>query len=656
MKKINFLLAMMLIITSQAIFAQSKIENAKKYLEKQIKNDLKVIIDKSKQQVLDANVLEALKSINLGDPYNDNIIANLYFIQHKGKLHSFGQMSKLIQSKELTDAINHKFRLKTKEDVSKLASVIMALENYESGSSGRIKVFKKDDKWCLLTRDWFGDISYYKLETTSGGKITSIKHFKEKMEISKIDVPQIRKNYRGKSESISNADKKLLYRALQKDIKGYEFNLTELSIKGLPEELSFFDGGLKVTKMYEEGMTGSVEKPFMLMGKGTEYYTIRSKEELLENKEFIQALSKKYTIKNEADAKKFETLLDSIKLAEKEIKRFYRKDNVWCFVREKPFSDERGILVLADKSGKILHIDNAYKISDISILKMKMHDPNFKADYKFRLEEPAKNKLTIKASEKIPVKISFDADMVNAKNAYIARFRDGQMTGFSAGSSMESPYTGNISGMDFDDGKHTRTYMLLPSGSADPKDALASVKLELNITGSINKQERQYVNSLVNSVVEAIKANNVEKLKSYFITKTQFDNILAGVKGNSKNENEFKEKMKNVNLKELSAKSVESFKKLQELLSKSKVDNSKIKFYSSEGELKNIVSPAVKHLKTIFSFDTGKNSFGAVMCEVVVNENRVYILEYKSFNEDLISVKDYKRNKSMGFGLATLFM
>ncbi len=656
MKRINLLLAMILILTSQSIFAQSKIENAKQYLEKQIRDNVEVIVDKSKQQVLNSNVLAVSKTINLGDPYNNTDIANLYLIQNKSKLKSFSRMAELIQSKEFIDAVNPKFRLKTKEDVAKFAWVIMTLRRYESGSFGRLEVFKKDDKWCVVTRSWFGDVSYYKLETESGGKISGIKHFKEKMEISKIDVPQIREDYSGKSESISSADKKLLYKELQKVVEGYKFNLTAFSIYGVPKELSFFDGSLEISETYEDGVKGTSESPFILISKGAEYYVIRSKDELLENKEFAQALSKKYKIKNEADAKKFEAVLDSIKPAEKEIKKFYKKDNVWCFVREKFFEDERGFLVLTDKSGKILYMENVHKISDTEILKMKMHNPNFKIDYKFKLEEPAKNKLTIKAKQKIPVKISFDANMVNAKNAYIASFSDGKMSGFSAGSSMESPYTNDILGMDYDNGNHTKTYMLLPSGSADPKDALASVKFELTVTESVTKQERQSVNMLINNVLEAIKVKDVEKLKSYFITKNQFDNMLAGVKGSSEDEKIFKEEMKNVNLKEYSTKSVESFKKLQELLSKSKVDNSKIKFYSNEGELRNIVLPSVKHLKTIFAFDAGNNSLGAVQCEVLVNDKGAYLLGYKSFNEDLIGMKDYKKSKAMGFGLAMLFM
>ncbi len=641
MRKTNFLVMMILIVMSPAILAQTKIENAKKYLEKQIANEVKILIDKNTQQILSADVLEVSKSINLGN-YDANKIVSLYFINNKGKLSSFQEVVELIESKAFIDAINPAFSLKTKEDAAKLLSIITTLVNYENGDIKQGKVFKKDEKWCLATSDWFGEVVYYQINTSSEGKITNIKKFEEKLEISKIEIPRIKSNYAGKSETISEADKKLIDNTLKNILKVCSFHLTPLSFNGLPQYLSVFDGNLAVGKMFQNGIAQAENNRFVLVNKGDEYSIINSKEQLLNDEEFMKAIAERYTIKNDADAQKFEVLLNELKPANAEHKKIFKKDNVWCFVRDKSFDDLSGILVLVDKDGKIIYTDNSNNINDRAILQMKMHDPNFKVDYKFKLIEPTKTTLKIGANDEIPVKISFDAKMVNAKGAYIGFFNDGKMSGFAAASNMESPYKGDISGRYFDDGQHTQTYMLMPSGKKDPKKALASVKIEFTVTGGVSKQERQNVDNLIKNILKAVNTNDVQAFSSYCLTKAQLDNILANVKSSSKEAKGFKKDFKNMDTKKLSDKAVEDFKNLNQILAKNKIDASKVAFKAYEREKRELVIPSVKGFSITFIYKTGTNLLGAIKCSILANKKAAYIFEFKPFDE-MISEEVYNK-------------
>jgi hypothetical protein len=153
---------------------------------------------------------------------------------------------------------------------------------------------------------------------------------------------------------------------------------------------------------------------------------------------------------------------------------------MWFFVREKSFDDLKGYILLADDENRVSYMEYA-TISEESVLRIKMKDPHYKVDYKFKLINPASNKVKLKKGEGLSVEISFDTDMVNATGCWIMTRFDGHDQGMYAGTSIKSPYTDGITGMALENSNHTLEYFLLKNGAEDTEDALGVIKIEITV-------------------------------------------------------------------------------------------------------------------------------------------------------------------------------
>jgi hypothetical protein len=140
----------------------------------------------------------------------------------------------------------------------------------------------------------------------------------------------------------------------------------------------------------------------------------------------------------------------------------------------------KGYILIVDEENKVSYMEYA-TISEESILRIKMKDPIYKVDYKFKLVKPATNKITVKQGEGLRVEISFDADMVNAKGCWIMTRFDGRDGGMYAGSSIESPFTDGMTGMSLENSNHTVEYFLLKNGGTDIENALGVIKIEIEV-------------------------------------------------------------------------------------------------------------------------------------------------------------------------------
>lgn len=643
MKKTILLnLILLLSFIGHTILAQTEIEAAKKYLENQVKQTEEILITKKQQDVLDADIIEASLSIRLGDEYNMNHISSACFIKQNGKLYAFENTSAMIEksSGEFIKAFNPNFTLKTEEDAIKLRSIFFALDHNTKG-----KIFKQDDKWCFVQQDWFGELQYYEVTTNNAGKVTAIAFVEKKTDMPEETMGENKQNqiFNNENETVSQSDQQQIKKGLQKFFDSYTFDLVPIKFEGLENSLNLFDGKLSVKVVYEDNMSSSSFFQFVLLENNKKYDIIRDREGLLYNKEFVHLLSEKLTINNEAEAQQFEKLLDEIKTADKFEKKHYKKDNVWCFVREKTFDDLEGFLVLVDKNGKILYVDHSRNINDAAILKIKTYDPNFKLDYAFTLVEPTSKKISLKGNKKVPIKITYNADAVNAQNAYIAAFVDGNMNGFSAGTTMESPFTDEIESKYFDNGKHTLRYALLQSGTRDPNKNFAAIDIEITVEGGSDIEDKESVDKLVNNILNAAKNKDEKAFESCCLTKEKLDRIIEGININSDEDKEIKENLEDFDTEESVEKAKQRFKALQDIILDNKADISKITFKAYEEKRTDEAYPYLKVLKVMFVYQVG-DLLGAVKSTVMVDKNGAYLIGMKPMKK-MITLEMYN-NKS----------
>ncbi|UMB52692.1 hypothetical protein MKD41_10125 [Lutibacter sp. A64] len=477
----TLLIAISLLI-SIVSFSQNNTEQTKikDYLESTILNKNTLLISSTSQNVMAADIIES--QLNFSTNHHDgyDILRTEYFIKTRDQLMPFRDRIDLLASNEFIECIKaKKFKLNTEEDGVAFQSVLKLLD-FERG----LGFFTEDNTWYFIRDNFFDDIKAYVVTTDNRGQILSIVYEDELKKTLPETLLKADENidYTNSEASISTKDSDFMRNYLFENTN-YEFEVSPLDFHSLNKisTISLNKCNLKITEG-EAGNSWTNNIPFMLISNNNEY--IKSTiDGLLEMPIFLNSLQEKYTLKTEDDALLFQNVLDDLSPVSQfdiELKTFYKKDNMWFFVREKRFDDLNGYILIVDDKNKVSYIEYAI-ISEESILRLKMKDPNYKVDYKFKLEQPTTTKVKVKQGEDLYVEISFDANMVNAAGAWILTQRDGEDAGMYAGTSIDSPFTKRIPGAALENQFHTYEYFLLKNGSEDTKNALGKIKIEIEV-------------------------------------------------------------------------------------------------------------------------------------------------------------------------------
>jgi len=485
MKKTKVVMLFAFLFVSGIGFAQKTTEQTKieNYLKSTIEYGNKLIVSNSSQNVLASDIFESKLTFNTGDKYNNVSIEERYFFKTGDKFTPFKYKSDILSSKELIESIKAKnFKLKTEEDGVAFQSILSLMDN-ERG----LGFFIEENTWYFIRSEFFSEIKAYIVNTDSEGQISSVVYkdeLKKELPEKLLRSGDILPNNNSEKAVVSEKDSIFMHDYLLKKAN-YKFEITPLNFYSLNKISTILINKCSlVITQGENGMTSTSTSSFMLVSNDNEYIKQSSIDGLLEMPLFLKSLQKKYKIKTEDDARLFQYVLDDLSPVSKsdiELKTFYKKDNMWVFVREKSFDDLKGYILLVNNKYKVSDIEYA-TISEESFIKIKMKDPNYVVDYKFKLEEPATNSVTLKKGEGLSVKISFDADVVNAKGAWILTYFDGNEGGMYAGTSIDSPYTDGLTGPSLNYSKyHTVEYYLMESGEKDIEKALDSIKIDIKV-------------------------------------------------------------------------------------------------------------------------------------------------------------------------------
>lgn len=474
------LLVSIALVFSVAAFSQNNTEqkNIKDYLESTILNKNELLISENSQNVSAADIYQSELLFSNRHRDGHNILRLEYFIKIDDKLTPFRDKNNLLASSTFIKSLNA-FKLKTEEDGVAFQSLLKVLD-YQRDSG----FFIEGNTWYFNRGTTFGETKAYVVTTDNKGQIVTI-DYTDNLETNLPETllqPGEIVDYSNSEASISKKDSDYMYNYLL-DTVNYEFEIAPLDFYSINKisTISLNKCNLKVTEG-EKGNSFTRNIPFMLVANNNEYIK-SSIDGLLEMPIFLNSLQKKYTLKTEDDARLFQYVLDDLSPINKsdiELKTFYKKDNMWIFVREKRFDDVNGYILVVDNKNKVSYMEYT-TITEESILRLKMKDPNFKVDYKFKLIEPATNKIKVKQGEGLSVKISFDADMVNATGAWILTRRDGMDSGMRAATTMKSPFKHGITGMSLENQFHTFEYFLLKNGDKNIENALEKIKIEIEV-------------------------------------------------------------------------------------------------------------------------------------------------------------------------------
>lgn len=482
MKNIFFIILFLMMGFLAVSQVNTETKPINEYLSSTVKYTDKLIVNSSVQSLIKSDILEAGLSVNIGDKYNDALILSSYFISVDGKLIPFESRSAILSSPEFIELIkNNKFKLKTEENAIALQTLLCLIDNNDP-----LGYFKIDKTWYFVREEWFGDIKAYEIITDKKSNIISIKYHSD----LKKDIPESfsavnKKEKFGRiKDDVSKEDSSAAYNYLsQKANYTFSSAKVELPIDTKEASASIYYCGLESTEIYQAGDQCTTNYSFMLMSNNGKYQKFKDGKAVTESDLFSEDILKSIKINNEEDAKAFQGIIDIINPVDNSfriLKKFYLQDGIWFFLRDKSFDDLYGYMVKTDETGAIKFVDYS-TITDEDLLRFKMRADDFIVDYKFKLEKPSTNKITLERGEGLRVEISFDADMVNAKGAWIMTRFDGHNHGMYASTTMESPFTDGITGMSLENSNHTFEYFLLKNGSEDTEDALGKIKIEIKV-------------------------------------------------------------------------------------------------------------------------------------------------------------------------------
>ena len=479
MKTLLTSVALLLCVT---VFGQNQKEQTKikDYLESTVQNKNIVLISSTSQNVTAADIYQSELTFSTGKYDGYDILKLQYFLKAGKELKVFSDRNDLLASNAFIKSINAtNFKLKTEADGVAFQSVLKLLD-HERGSG----FFIEDNSWYFNRGTRFGETKAYIITTDNKGQILTIEYTDELKKTLPETLLQSGEtvDYAVSEATISKKDSDYMHQYLLDNVN-YEFEVSPLNFYSLNNisTISLNKCNLKVTEG-DEGNSFTNNTPFMLVSNKGEFIKT-SVDGLLEMPIFLNSLQKKYTLKTEADARLFQYVLDDLSPVSKsdiEIKTFYKKDNMWFFIREKRFDDLYGYILLINKKNKVSYMEYT-TISEESIIRLKMKDPNYKVDYKFKLVEPNTNKVTLKKGEGLSVEVSFDAAVVNAAGCWILARRDGHNSRTYAGNSLESPFKQGITGMSLENQFHTFEYFLMKSGTDNIEDALSTIKVEVEV-------------------------------------------------------------------------------------------------------------------------------------------------------------------------------
>ncbi|WP_367327714.1 hypothetical protein [Lentimicrobium sp.] len=423
-----------------------------------------------------ADIINVLLATNLGDMHNDAQIAGMYILKDETGISFFENMQELYNSPEFRKAFHTK--IETYEDAARLSSFFHSL--YNGLSFGYY--FSIAGKWYFTTSDggFFGADGFV-ITCSENGVIENV----EMKYDLKFEMP---------GEAKRNEDK------LYQDLTGFSIpaNVEEKVMMKFNEKVDYslstspalefslgnievLNGELMVTEKFSD-MESVGTYPFLIIKNGDEYIPVAGKDDLLENDLYYDELKSKFALRTDADARNFRSFLDKLSDAGPEVKSHKKiAGNAWFFANSTSFDDTLGVLVLTDENGKINAIASNSLATKENILRLKMKDPDFKVDYEFKLVYPSETEIETTNDKDIEIEISFNEDLVNASDGWIATMANGKPVGILAASDgLTSPFGDKFPASYLGKGTHTVEYVLMKPGD-DYENPLSKITIMITV-------------------------------------------------------------------------------------------------------------------------------------------------------------------------------
>jgi hypothetical protein len=472
-----------LLFLSVVTYGQSK-EDILKYLEGMVSINYKYIDNGAFSEMSNMKLVEVRIDLNdNNDELNRNVFSS-YFIKNGDKFEKIAWPGQLINMPDFYLSLKESFKLKTPEDGLLLQTALNVISQEERNEG----LFNIDTKWYFIRSQFFG--RYYIVETDNEGKIIKIKQTKG----IEADIPD-EIYFKGEAKSYPDLIVPEIDKATSEQItKSLTANITSrFEIEdGVAEYFNKISGASIYMANYiisEEYLDESSESSYpinLITYKGK----IASADKIWETDLFLESTNTVFKLKTKNDAELLQSFFNEMDMRNENV-RFFKKEDLWFFVREKNFEEEYGYIIKPDEKGNIVRLMYS-GFTEPDILRFRMQESEFKVDFSFALKKPTettfkynKDELFNAAAEGgdyeyINVEIEFNELAANAVGAWVLTRVNGQNHGIYASTSMTSPYIDKIPITEMEKGEHAIEYLLLRAGQ-ETDNPLGVVKLLITI-------------------------------------------------------------------------------------------------------------------------------------------------------------------------------
>lgn len=439
------------------------------HFEKAVNYGFSRITNGAFSEISDASLIEAVITVGAESDEHGGYTVKRNFIKTGNDLKPAPEFEQLPGMPEFAGLIKKDFTLKTDEDalVFQTALALFSPENHG--------MFKRDGKWYFVRQNHqFYGKSVVEVAVNETGNIVSTQV------VSEIEIPeslklveQVKDYPAFAATDITDTEIEQIRKSIE-DSRAFQLQVEEQNTKALSR--------ISAAKLFQLVLVtkeehGDSTRQIQVVAHDKNVLTAR---DIFTTELFRNSIKKDFALNSDADIRLFEEMLEELNPADNKAEvKSYKKNEFWIFVRSISFGEENAFVVRIDDQNKIVNISYG-GTSEKDLLRARMQSPDFKADYGFKLLEPANARLSITEGAPVEVKIEFNNAPVNAAGGWIMTSYKDQMISMHAGSDVTSPFCSTIPAEMLKTGSHVVDYILMPPGN-DISKALARVSVEIEV-------------------------------------------------------------------------------------------------------------------------------------------------------------------------------
>jgi hypothetical protein len=412
-----------------------------------------------------------------------SLASGFFFLINESEIHDFRSEYQLFCSPEFIASIREDYRLLTQQDALQFQNLLFLIDLRGWSTC----FFKDGNDWIFVRKQFFDEITAWKVCTDEEGKILSIEYHEE-LDISIPEDASEEENYNsddeerdqegGITETMSQAIRGVLDRKVEFSESSNPLNAPTL---GRISDGQVFEFMLSLSEEYEDEEYGTITSTSNQSLTGIYHQgnlgLFDSFIEMLSSPQFRESIREDFRLKGAGDAATFEAFLDETThyMRSKSMHQF--EEPIWYFIRDESFENKEGLAVTVDAEGVILDIQYSHELG--AEVEEEAFDEST-VDWGFLMTEPHSQTIEVAEGSTIPFRIEFNDTAASRIGAWVMSRWNGSMVSMDAGTEIYSPHSGEIPGEATTLGKHLLEIYLMRPGT-DTGTALGSAIIEVSV-------------------------------------------------------------------------------------------------------------------------------------------------------------------------------